>query len=185
MFGFNGFFSARKEDKYDKIVEIYNLHRDIMLRVAMAILKDEALAEDSVAECLEKMLKNVDKIGDATCHKTKSYIVIMVRNTSINILKKQKRTDTLSDSMLNNIPDDSMTALDALISMEGLQDIIDIFETLPQSLRDAAVLSFYHEHSHCEIAEELGISETAVRQRVSRARKAIRQILSGGGSNDE
>ena len=43
--------------------------------------------------CLHKIF--VDKIDDVSCHKTKSFIVIMVRNTAINMYNRRKRTSVI------------------------------------------------------------------------------------------
>jgi RNA polymerase sigma-70 factor (ECF subfamily) len=151
----------------------------------MAILENNAQAEDAVSESFEKLMVNIDKLDDVLCHRTKAYIVTTVRNTSINILKKQRRTDNIADEELDIIVDTNPSVLDEVVSQEGIDTIKKILKSLPPSQKDTAYLWLFHEYSNCEIAEELGISQDTVRQRLSRARKAIKRNIWGGDGHDK
>jgi hypothetical protein len=73
-----------------------------MFYIANQILKDDYLSEDAVEQTFVKIIENLDNISDVDCHKTKSYIVIMVRNCSIVSVKsasvspKARRSETES-----------------------------------------------------------------------------------------
>jgi len=185
MLGLKGFISKKKEGKYSKVEEIYIEYKEMMLRIALAILRDYDLAEDAVSESLMKLLKNVDNIGETSCHKTASYIATIVRNTSINMLKKQNRINSISDEILNNIADKNHSVLDDLISIEVINDIMEILEKLPTTLRDASIMYLYNELGYEEIATILGVNNDTVRQRLSRSKKAIKRILSGNKKRKE
>ena len=62
-----------------------------MKHIAFEVLKDDALAEDAVQDAFVKIIKHLDDLGEIKCHKTKSFIVIIVRNSAIDILRKEKR----------------------------------------------------------------------------------------------
>ena len=82
-----------QEDK-NKFELLYEKYRKLMFYIANNILNDEYLAEDAVHQTFIK-IKNLDKIDDVSCHKTKSFIVIMVRNTAINMYNRRKRTSVI------------------------------------------------------------------------------------------
>ena len=164
----------------EKVLQIYEKYHRLMLYIAKQILSDHALAEDAVSESIEKLIRNIHKVGDVSCYKTKSFVVIIVRNTALNILKKQGRTDSYEEAEFEKIPDKDTNISDEIISAEGYNKIVDIIDALPDSLRDTAILSLVHGQSHEEIAETLEISYDAVKMRLSRAKKTIRLKLEGG-----
>ena len=172
----------KNEKNSGKIAQIFDEYYALMLHVAMDILNDRTLAEDAVSESLEKIIKNISNIGEVSCYKTKSYIVIIVKNTSINLLKKENRNRNNDDEHSNIIDIDSLIP-ENLISMEGFDGLVDIIKSLPSTLKDVAVLSLVQEYSHQEIAKRLGIKNDTVRMRLSRAKKIIKNILKEGGKH--
>ncbi|MCL2400494.1 MAG: RNA polymerase sigma factor [Defluviitaleaceae bacterium] len=171
------FFTLDSEADKNKIVQLYEKYHRLMFYVARKVLSDHALAEDAVSESIEKMIYNIHKIDDISCYKTKAFIVIIVRNTALNILKKKGRTDTHLDVDSEVIADESFLVSDKIISIESYNNIVSIINSLPDTLRDVAVLSLVHEQSHSEIAEILEISYDTVKMRLSRAKKTIRTKL--------
>ena len=167
------------EEEKSKMVQIFDEYYPLMMHIAKGILKDHALAEDSVSDSIEKLIKNIHKVGDVPCHKTASLIVTIVRNTSLNILKKANRSDSLDDEFFNGIVDESPTILEKIISDEGFEGIKSIIRSLSPILLDVAELSLIHEYSNKEISELLGISNDTVRTRLSRAKKIIRNNPGG------
>jgi len=83
-----------QEDK-NKFELLYEKYRKLMFYIANNILNDEYLAEDAVHQTFIEILKNLDKIDDVFCHKTKNFIVIMVRNTAINMYNRRKRNSVV------------------------------------------------------------------------------------------
>ena len=160
----------------NKIIKVYEEYYGLMLYIAIQVLKDRALSEDAVSESIEKLIRNIHKVGDISCYKTRSLIVIIVRNTAINILKKSKRAESVSIDE-QEIADNTSYIPDEILSMENYKRIVDIINCLSDTYRDAAVLSLVHDYSHKEIAEILSISYETVKMRISRAKKIIRDKL--------
>ena len=171
------FFALDSEADKNKIVQLYEKYHRLMFYVARKVLSDHGLIEDAVSESIEKMIHNIHKIGDISCYKTKAFIVIIVRNTALNIVKKKGRTDTHLDIDTEPITDDAPLVSEKIITMESYDNIVNIINSLPDTLRDVAVLSLVHEQSHSEIAQLLEISYDTVKMRLSRAKKTIRTKL--------
>ncbi|MCL2852371.1 MAG: sigma-70 family RNA polymerase sigma factor [Defluviitaleaceae bacterium] len=179
MVGFTIINAMDNDADKSKIARIFDEYYYLMLHIAMEVLKDRDLAEDAVSESVEKLIKNISNIGEVSCYKTKSYIVIIVKNTSINLLKKMCLSENHFDETAEVVDPDSPIP-EKLVSMEGYENLVDIIKSLPPALKDAAILSLVHDRSHSEIAEELGISYDAVKMRLSRAKQVIRNALGGG-----
>ena len=171
------------QDDVTIITQIYEKHYGLMMYVAMGILKDHSLAEDAVSESIEKMLKIPEKFGDIFCNKTRALIVIIIKNTSINILKKLKPMDFDAGDKLEDVACDSPGVLDEMISMENYDELVNAVYELPQALKEVAVLSLLKEVGQTEIAEILGISYGTVRTRLSRLKNILRNKLKRGGYN--
>ena len=159
------------EDK-NKFEQLYMKYRRLMFYIANQILKDEYLAEDAVHSTFLKLIDNLDKIDEVDCHKTKSFIVIMVRNHSINMYNQRKRR--------------KLIPFEGLEAIYSVNDDIDISELgtiegailkLPDIYRDVMILKYVHELSNTEIALQLDITEATIRKRLERARIKIKEIL--------
>lgn len=81
------------EGEKQKFERLYERYRRLMHWIAVGILQDEHLAEDAVHEAFLRILQNFDGIDEILSPKTRNFVVIVVRNASLNLKKKQKRED--------------------------------------------------------------------------------------------
>ena len=169
------------DSEHSKAVEIYQKYYSTMIYTAKSILNDIELAEDAVSESMIKIFKNLDKISDVSSYKTRGYIVIIVRNTSLNILKRQKAIIEIPDACIDDIPDTDASLFDSLISEESYQSIIQAIRSLPDSLSNVLYLSTVNDLDNKNISKSLNLSYDVVRMRLSRAKKAIKKVLSEMG----
>jgi len=169
--------TLENEADKNKITRIFEEYKGLMFHVAKGILSDHASAEDAVSDSLEKIIKNLHKIDSVSCYKTRSLIVIIIRNTAINHYNRMKRIDGSQEAEIEKIADASPQLPDKIVCIEGFNNIVSIINSLPDTLRDVAKLWLLHEWSYKEIADLTGISYDNVRVRVSRARKAIKNML--------
>ena len=169
-----------EEDK-NKFELLYVTYRKLMFYVANRILNDERLAEDAVHQTFLKILENFDKVGEISCHKTRSYVVIIVRNAAINMYNRRKRHPA--------VPIEEAAFCAAEEKLERTDDLDSLAKAvlkLPAIYKDALKLKYVQEFSNAEIAGMLGISEAAVRKRLERARRMLEEILGREGfSNDD
>lgn len=161
------------EDKR-KIEKLYEKYNRLMYVVAYKILNNREDSEDVVIESWEKIIKHLDKINKIDGQETKSFIVIIVERTAINLYRKNKRR------------------VDKVVSMDEFEDSpffatkdkdlehVELYEAmrnLPKSYSNVLVLYYINGLSSKEIAEIMTISEDAVNKRLSRARKKLGEEL--------
>ena len=79
------------EEDISKFELIYNTYKKQMYYTANNILKDNYLAEDAVHNAFLRIIDNLEKIDDVNSHNTKGLIVIIVKNVSIDIYRKNKK----------------------------------------------------------------------------------------------
>lgn len=168
------------DEEKDKLTKIYHTYYGLMLYIAKGIISDHALAEDAVSYSFETVIKNLHNINEIKCHKTRSYIVYIVRSRAINLLNKQSRykEDPIEDY---DMPDNNTPIENELSIKESYDSIVDCIKKLPKSLSDVLCLSLVNEYSIEEISKILEISNDAVRKRLSRAKAQIREFLKHGG----
>lgn len=160
-----------EEDKI-KFEEIYTTYRQTMFYVANRIVRDQYLAEDIIHQAFLKIIDNLDKINEINCHKTKGYIVVIVQNLSIDFYRKRKRENNISFEEAELYVEDRKN--NETFMMNEIEEAIS---KLPISYLTVLKLKFSHGNSNSEISDILGISETNVRQRISRGKKMLQEIL--------
>lgn len=163
-----------EEDK-SKFELIFNQYKQLMFYIANGILHDENLAEDAVQQAFLKIINNFQKIHDVKCPQTKSYIVIIIKSISLDILRHQNRHKDVSYEEIED--NENLTGG---ISPEGKTDyqlLISAIQSLPQNYRNVLLLKYVHGCSMQEISTILGLSLENVKKILQRARKKLEQIL--------
>ena len=170
-----------EEDKH-KFEQLYLTYRQVMFYVANGILKDTQLAEDAVHQAFIRVMNHLDHIFDIECPQTKSFMVIIVRNISINLYNSRKRKAVLSfDELANWTGDETEAPLNAVESREGYLHLVDLLGRLPDHYRDVLLLKYDNGYSTAEIAALLELSEENVKKRLQRAKKKLEEILEKEG----
>ena len=176
--------TLNSDEEKDKLTKIYELYYGTMLYIAKGIISDPILAEDAVSYSIETIIKNLHNIDEIKCHKTRNYIVTIVKSRAINLLKKQSRYEkesTHESDLLNN----STPIENELTIKESCDSIIYYIKALSKPLSDSLYLSLVNEYSTEEISKILDISNETVRKRLSRAKAQIREMLKKEGVKHE
>lgn len=148
-----------------------------MLYIADSILHDIQLAEDAVSEAFIKIIKNLEKINIVDCYRTRGLVVIIVRNVSFDVLRRQKHYQSLSlEDFSENIGYDE-PAFDNLTTKEACNKIAGCISSLCKNYIDILHLKIGFDLSYQEIGNILGISPDNAKMRLSRARKALKYKL--------
>lgn len=164
------------EEERSKFEALYFKYRQLMFQVANDILKDDYLAEDAVHKAFEKIMKNLDKIHDVECPKTKGFIVIVVKHVAIDFYRKRKRENIVELNENEGIRE-------YVLNVE--QVVIDKIEhpltrailLLPHHYSEIILLKYSHNYTERQIADLLGLSEENAKKRLQRAKKKLREKM--------
>ena len=181
------------EGEKQKFERLYERYRRLMHWIAVGILQDEHLAEDAVHEAFLRILQNFDGIDEILSPKTRNFVVIVVRNTSLNLRKKQKREDeTLvkdvfseeerqgQGDQLQTVIENLSYGFDETADAVCRQEIIDAVLSMPDTLKEILMMYGYVGYNIHEIADYLNITEDAAYKRLRRARNALAKRIEGG-----
>lgn len=154
-------------------------NRRLGMGKAYELLGDISMSEDALSEAFLRLAKCFQKVHSLPYHKLQAYFVIIVRNVSVDLLRKQSRTEEVSFSeehfaaeQTDELPDSDSGVLARCIGMLGDTD------------REILYLRFELELDYDEISRALGISVDAARHRVHHARQRLKALLEEGRGNE-
>lgn len=167
---------TKSDNEKEKFELLYLKYKGLMLKRAYEILCDGRLAEDAVHSAFLKVLKNLSKLDDVDSVKTKAYVMVVLENTAKTMYTKEKIY--MSSELSENIPDISNVQRDTEIKLTA-EAAAEKISQLPEKYRDVLILRYINQLNDKEIASALGISASAVRKRLQRAREKLRILLGG------
>lgn len=153
-------------------LDILSNYQGILHKVNLIYFRNENDRKDNFQEIVYQLwksfpdLKNRNSMG--------SWIYAVSINTSISKLKKDQRLEFHA-----KLPEDvdNTDIIGTITSSENLQLLLDAIYTLDE-VDKPIMLLYLEEKSYDEIAEILGISQSKVGARISRAKEKLRKKLS-------
>lgn len=169
------FYLSLLEEQSDKelFTEIYQQNIGKMFNIAKAILCSDELANESVHETFLKVIKHFSKFTALGSEHQKGWIVLTTKYTSLNILKKEKRYIPVNDSFLFEVIDKQYDNT----TNDIYDDLAEALCELPKIYQDVLELYYVQGYTSKEIAEILNITLENTKQRMSRGRKMLLEIL--------
>ena len=165
-------------------------HNGRLFRVARAILKDDAAAEDALQDAyIQAFRRSAQFRGDA---ELTTWLTRIVINQALMVLRKRKREPIVvpfrgpgavehhgrPDDMANDLPDEKAESpSDSMLRGEIRKVIERRIDQLPVAFRTVFVMREVEEMTVQETAECLGIPPATVRTRLFRARALLREAL--------
>lgn len=162
---------------------LYTKYQRDMYGVALGIFHNKSDAEDAVHEAFLRIIENLDKIRLISADKLRYYLVIISRNTSLNILKKRNNKNEPVRNDLGTIEDPERIE-DIIDAKLGVEKIKEYIHRLNETDFEVIYLWLILELSSAEISSILNISLGAARQRLHKAKKNLRAIIESE-NNDE
>lgn len=167
------FYLAALESGGDRkmFAEIYQRHHIKMERAAIKILRDQSEAEDAVQNAFMQVIRHFEKIYEIPCEELPFWLISIVKNEALMLLRKRDRTATLKEERFPGGAED----------VSDYTALVELFRSLPDTYRRVLEMKVLLGYTDKEIAGHLGISETAVSTRASRGRQLLREILEKEG----
>lgn len=164
------------ESEKQSFNDIYNKFYTTAYGVAMKILNNHAFAEDAVSEAFLRVAKSFHRIHDMDIHKICCFLVITVRNVSLNIYKKE-----FKNSKSVEYDDETYYKYnDVTFEEEQYGKLVSCLKMLPRSQRELLYLKYVFEMKSYEIGVVYGISGAAVSKRLKQALKNLEELMKRG-----
>ena len=173
------FLLILSEEEQLFFTDIYYKHHKRMLYTATQILgidRAEEAVHDVFLKLIAKFEKNKNIIGDKHAH----FFVIVVRNHSLDILRRERlNTISFEDDLIDNdlLHSSAINPEDALLSNEALEKLAGLITKLTPGTRQILEYKYIEGFSNIEIAQMLNLTQTAVSSQVNRAKKRLKELL--------
>lgn len=174
--------AVKNEDNRLLVEMIYETYERHMYMIAYGILHNQEDAEDAVNNTVIKIINYLDNFVDIACEETKRLIVIYSRSVAFNMYRsKQKRLNLLTsisnddDNSENVFIDEESSLQEMAINDETILIVRNAIEKLDVKYRDVIILKYFHNMKDAQIADIMGLSETTVSSRLTRARQLIKK----------
>ena len=164
--------------------ELFRRHRQNLVKVANSVLKNTHDAEDEVQNSFWKAYQNIGRFqGDAQFTTWMNRIVI---NQCLMRLRSAKRKPAFSiDDIELGEERGTLELRDSRATPEsglGREQVIRVVQQevrcIPPIHRDVLVMKYIEQRPTSEVAERLSITVAAVKSRLSRARRLLRDRIS-------
>lgn len=174
------FFVVYTENKNDILEQLYEKYKYLMYHISYDILKDNALAEDTVQSAFLKLTNTNFEIDDVNSNKTRSFMVIITRNIAFDIYNKRKRENIIYiDDDINEVPDEGLPPTEIVLNKINISEVAQALKKMDEKYSDVIILRYFYNLNDAEISNLLGITEQLIRVRLHRARKILVNKMTG------
>ncbi|WP_010271133.1 RNA polymerase sigma factor [Paenibacillus senegalensis] len=170
--------------------EVYREFYSLVYPLVYVIVKDHGACEDIIQDAFLRAVTKIHQIEQV--EKLESWLKTLAKNVALSFLKKWKRQrDELGseDVFINSTASWGGYGLPTEQEVEGKlmkEAITSYMNQLKPEYRNILEMRWLHNFSYKEMAEILNTSEGSVRQKLFRAREAIkRRLMEEWGVRDE
>jgi RNA polymerase sigma factor (sigma-70 family) len=162
------------EDAFSILVDLY---KNRVFSLAYRMIASAEESEDLAQEVFLKVYNNM-RYYDPKKAGFSTWIYRITYNQCVDYLRKKKNTIPLEENML---PVFSETPEEKVITCEEMQNLNKAVHDLPEDYRIPLILYHFHGLSYKEICQVMDVPMTIVKNRLFRARKMLKETLTGGG----
>jgi len=165
------------KDEKEFIEHLFRQYKPALQRFVLSIIHDESAAEDIIQISFIEVIKHVELLIKLPCHKTRSYLVSIVKSRALNYLAKKKPTEDIEEHLFNltsDYPDDNTE--ERVIRIMQYAECHKILQEVNERYRVVLQLKYLAAMTDKEISEVVGLSESSVRKYVQRAIKEFREL---------
>lgn len=169
---------SQAESADEAIAGMVREHSRLVYRIAYAALRRHQDAEDATQETFLRVLRYRSKLGKVEDPKT--WLARIAWRVAVERSKRRRSGESSIESEYAALDVAASSPIaDATVAQAQVAATLEkLIQALPEKLRQPLILSTIEEMSPREVAAVLGINESAVRSRVFRARKILKEKLS-------
>ncbi|HEX7151074.1 MAG TPA: sigma-70 family RNA polymerase sigma factor [Thermoanaerobaculia bacterium] len=159
-------------DAFGRLIDAY---AGTVTSIALAIVRDLQAAQDVAQEVFLVAWRDLRKLRNSDSFLP--WVRQVTRNRAHSWLREQQPTVKDADAILAAAVDPRLTPPELFERSEQQRIVAEVIDTLPDDAREVITLYYSEGRSAKQVANLLGISEVAVKKRLSRARERIREDL--------
>ena len=160
------------EEDQDRFLKLHGAYEKKLYAVAVRVLGDPTAAEDAVQQTWLQIIRRWDRVSALPWSETEGYLVTTVKNAAVDMLRKERREESLPEDWDPPAPEEGEGAY---------RYLVNLIRALPEGYRRILELKCVEEESNREIARRLGLKESTVATRVLRGRAMLAETLKKEG----
>jgi RNA polymerase sigma-70 factor (ECF subfamily) len=161
--------------------ELYDLTSAHLYAIALRIMRAPSLAEDVLQDVFVSVWRRAISF-DPDRGEGMAWLATIVRNRSLDVITRAKRTAPLDEAALEALPDPAEGALDRLVAVEAGRALHHCLERLSEDQRRAIMVAFFDGASHEEVASRLDRPLGTVKSWIRRGLFVLKQCLEPGSA---
>lgn len=150
----------------EQLGELILTSQDTLYRVSKTILKNDTDCADAISETIVKAFSKIHTLKQDNYAKT--WLIRILINECYSILRQKKKLVSLEDYTLKE---------PASQEKEDYSELYEAISRLPEKIPTCVTLYYMEEFSVKEIAVIMDITESAVKNRLARARAKLKEEL--------
>jgi len=169
-----------EKDAFGELVERYEM---MARRIAVGMVANEDIAQELVQEAILQAFLSLHSLRDDG--RFKSWFYGIVLNVCRSFLRGRKAEPSSLEALLGGISSDTLSLFDPMLDPQEVAEKRELHSLVLRAIsglsakdRAATLLFYYEQLSLQEIAAILGISVVAVKGRLHKSRKQLRERLS-------
>jgi RNA polymerase sigma-70 factor (ECF subfamily) len=167
---------------HEQQLEVYKDFYVLMYPTVFFIVKDHGVTEDIMQEAFLRSISKSDQL--VNWNKMEGWLKTLTRNVTLNFLRKinRNRDELEQEELIDNrevgVASNAPTPLEQQVEMKIMEEsIIQYLSDLKPDYRQIFEMRWLQYKSYKEMAAELNVSEGIIKQRLFRAREAIKQKI--------
>jgi len=152
--------------------KMFDCYYQPLCSFVFAYIKDKQVVEDIVIDCFVKIWE--ERASFKIKSSLQNYLVTIVKNSTIDYLRKRQPQLTELENLSCSIPDEEQ---DPLKDAGVLNQLYEAVNKLPEQRRLILKMAVYEGKSYAQIASELHISINTVKTQISRSYKFLKGEL--------
>lgn len=156
--------------------QLFDANRDKVYRFAFKLTDDRQRAEEITQQCFIKLWENMHKVQEG--QDVFPLLFVFTKNLVIDETRKLYRERKTLSQISQSQPTSNENAEEkALFRKEFNQHVHKVIEQMPEQRRNVYILSRDKGHSNKEIASQLSLSPTTVRNHLTLALQSLKREL--------
>ncbi|NIP57814.1 MAG: sigma-70 family RNA polymerase sigma factor [Gemmatimonadetes bacterium] len=154
--------------------ELYDRHADAVYGFCLRRLGEEAAAADVLQETFRRLVDARDRFEPRG--RFRSYLFTLARSACVDDVRSRRADERLEELRQEGFQPESADPAPGS-RLETEEQLRRLLALLTEEQREVLILAKYHGFPHAEIAEMTGATEAAVKQKVYRALRRLRQAV--------
>lgn len=167
--------SVLPEEQKAAVEKVFRRDRGLFIKIALEYLHDKQHAEDAVQEALVKVILHIEEISALSDREQKNYCAMIVRNTAIDMVRKERHGSALEIDENRLIQENP--AEDIPEQLDSKRIVEKALSRLSKEEINLLYLRHEKELTYREIGALMGITEDAAKKRGKRILERLRKVI--------